>query len=72
MTWSFVFSNFLAYSRKYFFDGGCAFQKLEHLLYDIAVQAFKELVRVSRNSVIISLPDAKMVWRYSADIPKLG
>jgi len=45
---------------------------LEHLPCDIVLQAFKELVRVSRNSVIISLPDAKRVWRYSADIPKFG
>ena len=54
------------------FDVGCAFQMLEHLPYDIALQAFKELVRVSSKRVIISLPDAKRVWRYSADIPKFG
>jgi len=44
----------------------------EHLPNDITLKAFKELVRVSRVGVIISLPDAKRVWRYSADIPKYG
>lgn len=54
------------------YDVVCAFQILEHLPYDVALKAFKEMVRVSRGHVVISLPDAKPVWRYHFYIPKLG
>jgi hypothetical protein len=45
---------------------------LEHLPYEAALQAFGEMVRVRRSHVIISLPDARPVWRYQIHIPKLG
>ncbi|MEF2072041.1 class I SAM-dependent methyltransferase [Consotaella aegiceratis] len=54
------------------FDVVCAFQMLEHLPYDVALQAFREMTRVSRGHVIISLPDAKPVWRYVFYLPKIG
>jgi SAM-dependent methyltransferase len=54
------------------FDVVCAFQMLEHLPYDVSLQAFKEMVRVSGRYVVISLPDAKTVWRYSLHVPKYG
>jgi hypothetical protein len=50
----------------------CAFQVLEHLPYELALQAFAEMVRVSRRYVVISLPDAKPLWRYLAHIPLFG
>lgn len=55
-----------------FYDVVCAFQMLEHLPYEAALQAFKEMARVSRNNVVISLPDARAVWRYQIHIPKFG
>lgn len=54
------------------FDVVCAFQMLEHLPYEQSLCAFAEMVRVSRSNIIISLPDAKPVWRYLAHIPKFG
>lgn len=54
------------------YDTACAFQVLEHLPYDAALTAFKEMVRVSRGYLIISLPDSRTLWRYSLHIPKLG
>ena len=54
------------------YDIVCAFQMLEHLPYDVSLQAFREMVRVSRRYVVISLPDARTVWRYHFHVPKLG
>lgn len=54
------------------YDVVCSFQMLEHLPYDVAIKAFAEMVRVSRSTVLISLPDAKVVWNYRLYIPKLG
>jgi predicted SAM-dependent methyltransferase len=54
------------------FDVVCAFQMLEHLSYEGALQAFREMTRVSRGHVIISLPDVKLVWRYLFYLPKIG
>jgi len=54
------------------YDVVCAFQMLEHLPYEAALQAFGEMARVSRRHVIISLPDARPVWRYQVHIPKFG
>lgn len=54
------------------YDVVCAFQMLEHLPYEVALTAFQEMVRVSRTHIVISLPDAKHVWRYHVHIPKLG
>jgi len=54
------------------FDVVCAFQMLEHLPYEEALVAFAEMVRVSKSNVLISLPDAREVWRYLCRIPKIG
>lgn len=54
------------------FDIVCAFQVLEHLPYEESKEAFREIARVSRKYVIISLPDVKPVWHYRFHIPKLG
>ena len=54
------------------YDVVCAFQMLEHLPYEKSLQAFSEMARVSRQYVVISLPDAKPMWRYRFHLPKLG
>jgi ubiquinone/menaquinone biosynthesis C-methylase UbiE len=54
------------------FDVVCAFQMLEHLPYESSLCAFTEMVRVSRKHVVISLPDARTMWRYQFHLPKLG
>lgn len=54
------------------YDVVCAFQMLEHLPYEKSLQAFSEMVRVSRRYVVISLPDSRVVWRYMLYIPKVG
>ncbi|MBK7502679.1 MAG: methyltransferase domain-containing protein [Polaromonas sp.] len=53
-------------------DVVCAFQVLEHLPYDKSLQAFAEMVRISKTGVVISLPDAKRVWPMTIHIPKIG
>ena len=50
---------------------GC-FQVLEHIPYEFFSQAVTELLRVARNRVVISLPDAKVLWQYSFHVPKKG
>lgn len=54
------------------YDVCCAFQVLEHLPFEQSLKAFGELVRVAKHRVILSLPDAKKVWRYKFHIPKLA
>jgi hypothetical protein len=54
------------------YDVVCAFQTLEHLPYGAALDAFAEIVRVSRRHVIISLPDAKPVLQFRFNVPKFG
>ncbi|MEI6267749.1 MAG: class I SAM-dependent methyltransferase [Methylococcaceae bacterium] len=54
------------------YDVVCAFQMLEHLPYETALEAFCEMVRVCKHHVIISLPDARPMWRYQIHVPKLG
>jgi SAM-dependent methyltransferase len=54
------------------YDVVCAFQMLEHLPYTDALAAFREMVRVTRKNVVISLPDSKAVWPYSFQLPKVG
>lgn len=53
-------------------DLACAFQVLEHLPYDDSRQGFRELCRVSRRDVLVSLPNAR--WGLSAIfvLPILG
>ena len=54
------------------YDVVCAFQMLEHLPYEDSIKAFKEMVRVSRKNVLISLPDFKMTLQYKFYLPRLG
>lgn len=54
------------------YDVVCAFQMLEHLPYDVSLIAFNEMVRISQRYVVISLPDARSVWRYQLHIPGFG
>ncbi len=54
------------------YDCVCAFQMLEHLPYEHSLESFAEMVRVTKKNIIISLPDAKMLWTYSIHIPKIG
>lgn len=54
------------------FDCVCAFQMLEHLPYEQSMRAFKEMVRVSKKYIVISLPDVRALWLYSFYLPKIG
>lgn len=54
------------------FDVVCAFQMLEHLPFDQSLDAFRELVRVARKAVVISLPDAAHRWPISFHVPMMG
>lgn len=54
------------------FDACCAFQVLEHMPFETALQALDELARVARKHVVISLPDARRTWRYLLHLPRLG
>ena len=54
------------------FDVSSSFQVLEHLEYGSFIPVLKELRRVSKRNVIISLPDTRKVWMYNIYIPKLG
>ena len=52
------------------FDAACCFQVLEHLPFGSLGDALAELNRVSRHSVIISLPDAGKVWEFALRFSK--
>ncbi len=54
------------------FDVTCAFQMLEHIPYEDSIKAFREMARVSRGHLVISLPDAHAVHRYQVQIPKVA
>ena len=54
------------------YDAVCAFQMLEHLPYERSLTAFREMVRVARKHVVISLPDSKKARRYQFYVPALG
>jgi predicted SAM-dependent methyltransferase len=54
------------------YDVVCAFQVLEHLPYENSIDAFREMVRTSRRNVVISLPDAKIMWRFRIKLPMFG
>jgi predicted SAM-dependent methyltransferase len=54
------------------FDVACAFQALEHLPFDESLEAMREMRRVARHFIVISLPDAKTLWPYSFHVPKVG
>ncbi|OSQ41793.1 hypothetical protein THS27_17600 [Thalassospira sp. MCCC 1A01428] len=52
------------------FDVCCAFQMLEHVKYQDSLIALKEMIRVSRKKIIISLPDAEIVYPLQAKLPR--
>lgn len=54
------------------FDTVTCFQVLEHMPFSETLKAFKELIRVSKRSVIISLPDSAQYFRYLIRLPRIG
>ena len=54
------------------FDTITCCQVLEHLPYNYFEQALREIARVSKENIIISLPDASMGWYYALHVPAYG
>jgi SAM-dependent methyltransferase len=54
------------------FDVVCAFQMLEHVPYERSLAIFREMARVARGGVILSLPDAATRWPMAFHIPRVG
>lgn len=54
------------------YDVVCAFQMLEHLPFNDSLKVFAEMARVARRKIVISLPDARRVWRYLFYLPGVG
>jgi SAM-dependent methyltransferase len=54
------------------YDVVCAFQVLEHMPYELSLEAFKEMVRVSRRYILVSLPDIQYVHCYKFNVPIIG
>lgn len=54
------------------YDVVCAFQMLEHLPWDDSKRAFREMARVAKDGIVISLPDAAIRWPMSVHVPKIG
>lgn len=54
------------------FDLVAAFEILEHIPYEQTLIALSELRRVTRQYVVISVPDHTRVFRFMATIPKVG
>ena len=54
------------------FDTITCCQVLEHLPYDFFEKALREIARVTKENIIISLPDASMGWYYALHIPAYG
>jgi SAM-dependent methyltransferase len=50
-------------------DLACAFQVLEHMPYEEALAGFRELCRVARKDVVISLPNAARVFPALLSLP---
>ncbi len=53
------------------FDTVCAFEILEHLPFDTVPQALKELRRVSKRYVLVSVPDRRPYVQFTLKIPLL-
>lgn len=53
-------------------DVSCAFQVLEHIPYAEALLGFRELCRVSRKDILISLPNASSAYPCMISAPLLG
>jgi SAM-dependent methyltransferase len=54
------------------YDVVCAFQMLEHLPFEKSINAFSEMCRVAKKTVIISLPNCSARWSISMILPKIG
>jgi SAM-dependent methyltransferase len=54
------------------YDAVCAFQMLEHLPYAESLDAFREMVRVARERVIVSLPDSARRCAINLEVPRFG
>jgi ubiquinone/menaquinone biosynthesis C-methylase UbiE len=52
------------------FDVCCAFQMLEHIEYTDSLKSFKEMARVSKKNIIISLPNCRTAYQIYAKLPK--
>ncbi len=54
------------------YDLVCAFQMLEHVPLEQSLRIFKEMARVARRNVVISLPNAKAKYAFEFYVPKKG
>lgn len=54
------------------YDVVCAFQMLEHVPYELSLKILREMARVTKYGMVISLPNARPLWPYSVYLPKLG
>lgn len=54
------------------FDAVCAFQVLEHVPYETALNIFQEMARITSDKIVISLPNADRAWPFSLYIPTKG
>lgn len=54
------------------FDVVCAFQMLEHVPYELSLKIFKEMCRVAKDGVVISLPHDRTLWPFSLYMPTRG
>lgn len=54
------------------FDVACAFQVLEHFPFEESQRGFRELCRVARRAVLISLPDVGASLPISTHLPLVG
>ena len=54
-----------------YYDISCAFQVLEHMPYEDAINMIYLLSKITRKSIIISLPVSIPTWRIFLSLPKL-
>jgi ubiquinone/menaquinone biosynthesis C-methylase UbiE len=54
------------------FDVVSCYELLEHLPYENFNKALSEIHRISEFYAILSIPDARRVYRFSVQIPKIG
>ena len=54
------------------FDIAMCCQVLEHLPYENFVPALKEIRRVVKNGLVLSLPDLQRVYRFNLQLPVIG
>lgn len=54
------------------FDVVACYEVLEHLPYKVFPNALKELCRIAKNRVVISVPDSTSMYRFWIQIPKIG